>query len=69
MKKKIAWAAGGLIVLALLVWAFMPRATEVEVAKVTQGRFERAVMEDGKTRLRDRYAVSTPLTGRGSPAR
>jgi HlyD family secretion protein len=64
MKKKIAWAAGGLIVLALLVWAFMPRATEVEVAKVTQGRFERSVMEDGKTRLRDRYAVSTPLTGR-----
>ena len=64
MKKKIAWTAGGLIVLALLAWAFMPRATEVEVAKVIQGRFERSVMEDGKTRLRDRYAVSTPLTGR-----
>lgn len=64
MKKKIAWTTGGLIVLALLAWAFMPRATEVEVAKVTQGRFERSVMEDGKTRLRDRYVVSTPLTGR-----
>ena len=64
MKKKIAWMVGGLIVLALLVWAFMPRATEVEVASVTQGRFERSVQEDGKTRLRDRYVVSTPLAGR-----
>jgi len=64
MKKKIAWMVGGLIVLALLVWAFMPRATEVEVANVTQGRFERSVQEDGKTRLRDRYVVSTPLAGR-----
>lgn len=48
MKKKIAWMVGGLIVLALLVWAFMPRATEVEVANVTQGRFERSVQEDGR---------------------
>ena len=64
MKKKIAWMVGGLVVLALLVWAFMPRATEVEVANVTQGRFERSVQEDGKTRLRDRYVVSTPLAGR-----
>ena len=64
MKKKIARMVGGLIVLALLVWAFMPRATEVEVASVTQGRFERSVQEDGKTRLRDRYVVSTPLAGR-----
>ena len=64
MKKKIAWMVGGLIVLALLVWAFMPRATEVEVASVTQGRFERSVQDDGKTRLRDRYVVSTPLAGR-----
>jgi HlyD family secretion protein len=64
MKKKMAWMVGGLVVLALLVWAFMPRAAEVEVANVTQGRFERSVQEDGKTRLRDRYVVSTPLTGR-----
>lgn len=50
--------------LALLVWALLPRATEVELGTVTQGRFERGVQEDGKTRLRERYVVSTPLTGR-----
>ena len=60
----------GLIVLsvsalvALLGWAFMPSPREVEVATVTQGRFERAVQEDGKTRLRDRYVITAPITGR-----
>ncbi|HSB98693.1 MAG TPA: efflux transporter periplasmic adaptor subunit, partial [Burkholderiaceae bacterium] len=49
--------------LAVTVWAFAPRPIEVEVAHVTQGHFESAVEEDGKTRLRDRYVVAAPLTG------
>ena len=64
MKKKAMIGAVVLLVLALLVWAFMPTPREIEIATVTQGRFERSVQEDGKTRLRDRYVVSTPLTGR-----
>ncbi len=64
MKTKLWLGFGGLLVLALLVWAFSPKPAEVELATVTQGRFERTVQEDGKTRLRDRYVVSTPLTGR-----
>jgi HlyD family secretion protein len=54
----------GAALLAALVWAFMPAPADVEVASVGQGRFERAVQDDGKTRLRERYLVSTPLTGR-----
>jgi HlyD family secretion protein len=50
-------------VLAVTIWAFAPRPIEVEVAHVTQGHFESAVEEDGKTRLRDRYVVAAPLTG------
>ncbi len=46
-----------------LAWAFAPRAVEVEVAPVTQGRFETTIDEDGKTRLADRYVVSAPLAG------
>jgi HlyD family secretion protein len=64
MKKKLLWIAGGLLGVALLVWIFAPRPTEVETAVVTKGRFERAIEEDGKTRLRERYVVSTPLAGR-----
>ncbi len=64
MKRKAWMAVAAVPAIALLAWAFMPAATEVELAAVTQGRFERAVQEDGKTRLRERYLVSTPLTGR-----
>ena len=65
MKKNRLWmAAGSVVVLALLVWAFSPSALEVETAVVSQGRFERSVQEDGKTRLRDRFVISTPLSGR-----
>lgn len=48
----------------LLAWALAPRPVEVELAPVTQGRFETTIDEDGKTRLADRYLVSAPLAGR-----
>jgi HlyD family secretion protein len=58
------YALGGTaIAVALVAWAFAPRPVEVEVATVTQGHFETTIDEDGKTRLRDRYVVSAPLSG------
>ena len=68
MKRK-TWFYAVAVVLALalglaMAWAFVPRAVEVELAPVTQGRFETTIDEDGKTRLSDRYVVSAPLTGR-----
>ncbi len=65
--KKRTWiyvGAAGIAAAALLAWAFAPRPTEVEVAQVTQGHFETTIDEDGKTRLRDRYVISAPLSGR-----
>ena len=56
-------AAAVLLGLALL-WAFMPQPVAVEVAAVTQGRFETTIDEDGKTRLADRYVVAAALAGR-----
>lgn len=64
MKTRLVMGGVGAALLAALVWAFMPAPADVEVASVGQGRFERAVQDDGKTRLRERYLVSTPLTGR-----
>jgi HlyD family secretion protein len=64
LKRNALLGIAALLALALLAWAFMPSPAEVDVAAVTQGRFERSVLEDGKTRVRDRFAVSTPLTGR-----
>lgn len=56
-------AAAGVAAVLALAWAFAPRPLEVEVAPVTQGRFEATIDDDGKTRLRDRYVVSAPLAG------
>ncbi len=58
------FALAGLAAAAALAWAFAPRPIEVETAPVTSGRFESSIEEDGRTRLRDRYAVSAPLAGR-----
>lgn len=63
-KRNLIVGGVGLLVLGLLVWAFKPKPLSVEVASVTQGRFERAVQEYGKTRVRERYIISSPLTGR-----
>jgi HlyD family secretion protein len=60
----IAVGTGTLAAVAALAWAFAPRPVEVELAPVTQGRFETTIDEDGRTRLTERYVVSAPLTGR-----
>lgn len=49
---------------AAFAWAFLPRPVPVEVAEVARGRFEQAIEEDGKTRVRERYVVSAPLSGK-----
>lgn len=51
-------------VLAVLVMSFLPRPVAVDVARVQRGPFEETVDEDGRTRVRDRYVVSSPQAGR-----
>lgn len=63
MKKTILIIIAVAAVIALLAWALVKPALEVETGKVSQGQFIRLVQEDGKTRLRERFTISTPLTG------
>ncbi|MDP4076755.1 efflux RND transporter periplasmic adaptor subunit [Acidovorax sp. A1169] len=59
------YSASALLALAVAAaWAFAPRPIEVELAPAMVGRFEMSVEEDGKTRLAERYVVSSPLAGR-----
>ena len=53
-----------LAALALLVaWALRPQPVAVETAAVAKGPFEQAVVDDGKTRVRDRFVIAAPLAG------
>ena len=48
----------------VVVYALKPTTVPVEVVRAERGRLRVTVDEDGKTRIRDRYVVSAPLTGR-----
>lgn len=51
--------------LAVLIgMSFMPEPVEVDLATVEFGDVLVTVDEDGKTRIREKYVVSTPLAGR-----
>jgi HlyD family secretion protein len=63
-RNKIALAVIAVLVAALVAWALRPQPIAVEVAEVTRGVFEQTVVDDGKTRVRDRYVISAPLAGR-----
>jgi HlyD family secretion protein len=52
-----------LAVVGLIVVAWIPNPVEVEVAEVVRGPLVVTVNEDGRTRVKDRYLVSAPLTG------
>jgi HlyD family secretion protein len=63
-RNKVLLGVAVLAVAALAAWALRPPPIAVEVAEVTRGAFEQTVVDDGKTRVRDRYVVSAPLAGR-----
>ena len=52
-----------LAVVGLIVVAWIPNPVEVEVAAVQRGPLVVTVNEDGRTRVKDRYLVSAPITG------
>src|SRR5579859_2899326 len=55
--------------LGLGIWLMMPRPVPVETETVTKGKFVATVDQDGKTRIRERYVVAAPLSGRLSRVR
>jgi HlyD family secretion protein len=65
MKKRnlILLAAAGVALALLVAWALRPQPVAVEAAAVTEGPFEQTVVDDGKTRVRDRYVIAAPLAG------
>jgi HlyD family secretion protein len=54
----------GALVVALLVWAFLPKPVPVDLASVERGALAVTVDEEGETRVHDRYAMSAPVAGR-----
>lgn len=67
MKKWINRLVGAVILLMIVgavAYSLMPRPVMVDSALVTRGPLRVTVDEDGKTRIREKYVVSAPLSGR-----
>ncbi|MFZ4777032.1 MAG: efflux RND transporter periplasmic adaptor subunit [Terrimicrobiaceae bacterium] len=67
-KRKSLWRrvllyAAGLALAAFIVTGLLPKPVEVEMGTVTRGPLTVSVLEEGKTRIRDRYVVSPPVAG------
>lgn len=63
-RRNLLLLGAGAAALALLVaWALRPQPVTVEAVAVTEGPFEQTVVDDGKTRVRDRYVIAAPLAG------
>lgn len=56
-------------VLTLAIWVMIPRPVAVVTATVIKGKFVATIDDDGKTRIRERYIVAAPLSGRLSRVR
>jgi HlyD family secretion protein len=54
----------GLALIGILIWSFTPKPIVVQVTEVTRGTYQQVIEEDGKTRVRERYIISAPLSGK-----
>jgi len=55
--------AGAAVLLVGLAYGLRPRPATVETAHAVLGALRATVSEEGKTRIRQRYVVSSPVTG------
>ena len=61
--KSLSLILAGIAVAALLAWALMPAPETVSVTEVRSGYFAETVEDEGRTALRERYTVSSPIGG------
>jgi HlyD family secretion protein len=65
--KSIHWRVGlsafALAALAFLFWSWSNQAVVVDVSTIGRGALKVVIEEDGKTRIKERYIVSSPLLG------
>ncbi len=61
--KRILEVAVALLLLAAIAYAFVPKPSRVEAAAVARGPLVVTVDGDGRTRIKDRYVVSAPVSG------
>ena len=57
-------AIAGALVAGFLLYAFWPRALSVDIGEIMRGPMIVAIQDEARTRVRDAYVVSAPVTGK-----
>lgn len=60
LRRFFPWLLGALLV-GVLIWGLLPKPVPVDVGTVTRGPLEVSVLEEGKTRIRHRHIISSPV--------
>lgn len=62
-KGRLTGALAAIALVGILIWSFLPEPISVEVEEIKEGSFQASFKEEGKTRLRNRYTISSPFIG------
>ena len=63
LEKWIFWSVIALLVVTVSFYVLRPEPVWVDLASVKRGPMEVTIVEEGKTRVKDRYQISAPVTG------
>jgi len=63
LRRRIFVISVGVIVLAGVVYGFLPKPVPVDIAVAQRGPLRVTVEEEGRTRVKDRFVVSAPVPG------
>lgn len=61
VKRRLGMGVSALLVLAAVVYGFIPAPVMVDAASVERAALRVSVREEGKTRVKDRFVVSAPV--------
>jgi len=61
LRRRVVLIASAALVLAAVVWAFLPKPVPVSTAVVRRAPLEQVVEQEGKTEVVNRYAISAPV--------
>ena len=62
--RTVFWGAIAALLIAGLVYAFMPRPLAVDLATISKGRVTVAVTDEGEAEVREIYRITAPVAGR-----
>jgi len=63
VRRKLFVAGIILVVVSATIYGFIPKAIEVDLVEVSRGPLQVTIEEEGRTRLKERFVISAPITG------